>query len=71
MTGEELKSRRHEAGMSQSQLAEEMGVSAQVVSAWEIGHRNIPPFRLPAIEKALATSTTAWDSGGMLVLSWH
>lgn len=70
MTGDELKRRRVEAGLSQTQFAEELGASAQIVSAWEHGHRNIPPFRLPAIEKALATSTTAWDAGGVLVLSW-
>lgn len=71
MTGDELKHRRTEAGMTRTQFAEELGVSNQIVSSWERGYRNIPPFRVPAIERVLQTSTSAWDSGGVLVLSWH
>jgi transcriptional regulator with XRE-family HTH domain len=71
MTGDELKRRRIEAGLSQSRLAEELGMSIQIVSAWEHGHRNIPPFRLPAIERALLATTVVWDGTGVLVLSWH
>ena len=40
MTGEELKRRREEAGMSPGEFARELGVSVQAVSAWEHSTRN-------------------------------
>ena len=52
MTGDELKQRRIAAGMSPGEFAREIGMSVQIVSAWENGHRNIPPFRVAEIGRA-------------------
>jgi DNA-binding transcriptional regulator YiaG len=72
VTGDELKQRRVEAGMSPGEFAREVGVSVQAVSAWEHSTRNIPPFRIAVIEQALKDGAVkTWDNTGVLVLSWH
>jgi transcriptional regulator with XRE-family HTH domain len=71
MNGTELKRRREEAGLSQSELAREVGVAPQTVSEWERDNRGIPKRRLVRLEQALHPPTEEWDSGGVLVLSWH
>ena len=35
--GEKIKERRKQAGLSQEQLAEQLGVSRQAISKWESG----------------------------------
>ena len=38
----QLKQARHAAGLSQSQLAEKLGVSVQTIKNWEVGRREPP-----------------------------
>ncbi len=42
MTAEELRHIRYRLGFSQSELAEELGVSLRAVQSWEQGWRKIP-----------------------------
>jgi DNA-binding transcriptional regulator YiaG len=39
-----LKQTRERLGLSQSQLAEALGVTTQTISNWETGQRIPPPF---------------------------
>ena len=43
MAGDELRKRREALGMTQEQLAGELGVAANTVARWERGERSIPP----------------------------
>jgi len=48
-----LKKLREELGMSQEDLARELGVSSQTISRWELG-KNVPTFtvkQMKALEK--------------------
>jgi transcriptional regulator with XRE-family HTH domain len=47
-----LKKLRDELGMSQEELARQLGISSRTVSRWEAGD-NVPTFTIPQI-KALA-----------------
>jgi DNA-binding XRE family transcriptional regulator len=52
-----LKKLREELGMSQEDLARELGVSSQTISRWELG-KNVPTFtvkQMKALEKLLAS----------------
>ncbi|GHV98557.1 hypothetical protein lacNasYZ03_01490 [Lactobacillus nasalidis] len=48
MIGRYLRALRRRRGMSQQELAEELGVSKQTISNWEVG-RKVP--RMKAVEK--------------------
>lgn len=50
MTGSELKQRRDSLGLTQSQLAELLGVRQSAVSTWESGAAPIPHYRARLIE---------------------
>jgi transcriptional regulator with XRE-family HTH domain len=42
MTGEELRECRERLGMTQAELAREVGVRSDTLSRWERGERKIP-----------------------------
>ena len=48
-----IRQAREEKGMSQERLAEELGVSRQAVSKWEMGQSVPTPRNLEGIEAAL------------------
>lgn len=45
---------RREQNLTQQQLAEDLGVSQQVVASYEIGRRRVPVSMIPALAKSLA-----------------
>jgi transcriptional regulator with XRE-family HTH domain len=54
MDGEELKGEREKLGLTQVQLAEELGVNVTTISRWERNVRSIPahlPLALKALKK--------------------
>ena len=53
MTGAELRRLRREAGMSQPELAEEIGVAVFTLSEWERGRQSISARRAREIRDAL------------------
>ena len=53
MLGTEIRRARERKGMSQERLAEELGVSRQAVSKWEMGQSTPTPRNLEGIEAAL------------------
>ena len=53
MLGTAIRQTREEKGVSQERLAEELGVSRQAVSKWEIGQSVPTPRNLEGIEAAL------------------
>lgn len=53
MLGTAIRQAREEKGMSQERLAEELGVSRQAVSKWEIGQSVPTPRNLEGIEAVL------------------
>jgi ribosome-binding protein aMBF1 (putative translation factor) len=54
--GERIASLRHDAGLSQSQLAERAGISTATLRNWEQGIRYPLPVGLVAIAKGLGIS---------------
>jgi repressor LexA len=50
MSGDELKRRREQLGMTQEQLAQALGVAPNTVARWERGERSIPPHLALALE---------------------
>ena len=50
MTGDELRNKREELGMTQEQLAVALGVAPNTVARWERGERNIPPYLSLALQ---------------------
>ena len=52
MLGTAIRQAREEKGMSQERLAEELGVSRQAVSKWEIEQSVPTPRNLEGIEAA-------------------
>ena len=54
--GERITSLRKARGLTQAQLAEELGVSQQSVQAYEVGRRRMPVSSLPAVARALGVS---------------
>jgi transcriptional regulator with XRE-family HTH domain len=48
-----IRELRHDANMTQSELAAKIGVSTQAVSNYELGKRYVPVSLLPAIKDAL------------------
>lgn len=45
---------RKEQGLTQTQLAEMLGISQQLVASYEVGRRRIPVSALPTLAKAFA-----------------
>lgn len=48
-----LKAARVNRGLTQSQMADEMGVSKMTIMCWENGLRAVKPGYLPAISRVL------------------
>jgi len=44
MTGAQLKAKREQIGLTQSQLAKALGVNVGTISRWERDAREIPPY---------------------------
>jgi transcriptional regulator with XRE-family HTH domain len=61
MTGEELKALRNALGLTQQELADELGVARNAVTQWEMGVRPI----LKITQLALATVARRTDRIGM------
>lgn len=61
--GSQIRSRRTELGISQAQLAEQVGVHALTVSAWERNAKAPTESRLEQIAKALKTTPAALRYG--------
>ena len=55
-----LRKARQAAGLSQSQLAGQLGVSKSAISAWEAGLEFPQAARLAGIERALAPHFDLW-----------
>jgi len=54
--GTELRVRMREAGITQQQLADRLGVSQSAVAAW--GQKGVPPARGPDIARILGCEST-------------
>ncbi|WP_421855812.1 helix-turn-helix domain-containing protein [Oricola sp.] len=57
--GERLRKLRDERGITQKQMAREIGVSAAYLSALEHGHRGIPSWGL--LQRIIACLNIIWD----------
>lgn len=62
--GERLRALRKERGISQKEMAAELGVSAAYLSALEHGKRGRPPFAL--VESAIGCLNIIWDEADEL-----
>lgn len=54
--GARVCARRTDQGMTQTQLADMLGVTQQVVASYEVGRRRVPASMLPAFSKSLGVS---------------
>lgn len=54
--GARIAALRKEHGLTQTQLADELGLTQQMVASYEVGRRRVPVSLLPAIAEALAVS---------------
>ncbi|MFZ1989314.1 MAG: helix-turn-helix domain-containing protein [Alphaproteobacteria bacterium] len=54
--GERIAAARKASGMTQVQLAEEVGVAQQVIASYEVGRHRVPASVLPRLARALAIS---------------
>ena len=52
--GKQVANLRKEMGMTQAQLAESLGISQQLIAAYEAGSRKIPASMLPILSKMFA-----------------
>lgn len=50
---------RKDQNLTQQQLADELGVTQQVIASYEIGRRRVPVSALPGLAKALAVPIEA------------
>ena len=70
---ERLKEKRHEANLTQAELAKKAGVSTRTIQNYELGSRK--PYQIEVVQKiADALSTTTEDllgSSGMMVAEAH
>jgi DNA-binding transcriptional regulator YiaG len=62
-TAERIAALRAELGLSQAEMAEELGVRQQTVSEWETG-RYLPRGASVRVLHHLAESRRAYDAGG-------
>lgn len=53
MTGEDLKRRRMQAGLTQEQFAQQLGVSAKTLGNWETGRNEPSPQALRQLRASL------------------
>jgi DNA-binding transcriptional regulator YiaG len=53
MTGDEIKAWRNDHGLTQEELAREVGVSWSTIAKWEGGQRSPNRFTLPLLERAI------------------
>jgi transcriptional regulator with XRE-family HTH domain len=58
--GNQIAAARHAAGLSQSQLAEATGRSANTIQAWEHGRRHPRPAALELLAEALGVSVASF-----------
>ena len=54
--GARIAALRKEHGLTQTQLADELGLTQQMVASCEVGRRRVPVSLLPAIAEALAVT---------------
>ena len=54
--GKQVANLRKEIGMTQTQLADALGISQQLIAAYEAGSRKIPASLLPIFSKMFAVS---------------
>ncbi|WP_223846099.1 helix-turn-helix domain-containing protein [Wenzhouxiangella sp. AB-CW3] len=54
--GKRVAGLRKELGLTQIQLAEQLGISQQLIAAYEAGARKIPASMLPTLAKLFAVS---------------
>lgn len=54
--GVRIAATRKSLGMTQVQLAEELGIAQQVVASYEVGRRRMPIALLPRLARALAVT---------------
>jgi transcriptional regulator with XRE-family HTH domain len=57
--GARIAALRKEHGFTQTQLADELGLTQQMIASYEVGRRRVPVSLLPAIAAALAVSLEA------------
>ena len=62
--GARLRELRAERGMTQKQMAEQVGVSAAYLSALEHGHRGVPAWAL--LQRIIACLNIIWDDADEL-----
>lgn len=62
--GERLRQLRAERGMTQKDMASEVGVSAAYLSALEHGHRGVPSWAL--LQRIIACLNIIWDEADEL-----
>jgi transcriptional regulator with XRE-family HTH domain len=62
--GARLRELRAEHGMTQKQMAEQVGVSAAYLSALEHGHRGVPGW--PLLQRIIACLNIIWDDADEL-----
>ena len=70
---ERLKEKRHEANLTQAELAKKAGVSTRTIQNYELGSRK--PYQIEVVQKiadALSTTTEyLLGSSGMMVAEAH
>ena len=64
---ESIKTFRRAKRMTQKQLAERLGVSISAVGMWELGERNPPAKKLPALAAALGCTIDELFADGPLI----
>lgn len=52
----DIKSLRKENNLTLDELAKALGVSKQIVSAWELGKKEIPSARIPQLKMIFANA---------------
>ncbi|WP_428634002.1 helix-turn-helix domain-containing protein [Sedimenticola sp.] len=57
--GKRIADLRKELGITQVQLAEQLGISQQLIAAYELGIRKIPASMLPTLARLFAVSLEA------------
>ena len=63
-TGHRIKKAREDAGMTQRDLAEQLGVESQTISRYECDRVVPEPLRFVALAKAIETTASWLHYGG-------